>query len=133
MPTSYSMDRERNVVLEVWTGHVTAADVATTWRRMAADAEVNACRRLICDVRGATMDLTPADFGELVHGILVPAIGSQPWHSAIVVGTPVQYGKTRQFDAFAQVIMTDAIFERVEDALAWLDGRAPGERFDTPA
>ncbi|MBK8006584.1 MAG: hypothetical protein IPK12_22560, partial [Gemmatimonadetes bacterium] len=129
---TYTMDRERNVVLEVWSGHVTAGDVATTWRRMAADAEVNACRRLICDVREATMSLSSGDFSELVRGILVPAIGSRPWHSAIVVGNPLQYGKTRQFDAFAQVIMTDGIFERVEDALAWLDSRAPGERFDTP-
>lgn len=133
MPTSYSIDRARNVVLEVWTGVVTPADVASTWRVMAVDAEVNACRRLLCDVRAADMQLTPADFGELVHTILVPAIGKAPWHSAIVVGTPVQYGKSRQFDAFAQVVMTDAIFERIEDALAWLDSRTGGERFDTPA
>ncbi len=29
--------------------------------------------------------------------------------------------------------MTDAIFQSVEDALAWLDSRTPGNRFDTPA
>lgn len=124
MPVTYSVDRERNLVLETWTGMVTAPEVATAWRAMAADAEVNACRRLLCDVREASTDLTSTDFAELVYGLLAPALGTTPFHTAIVVGTPFQYGKARQFEAFAQTIKTIQICHDEQSAVAWLEAQS---------
>jgi len=45
------------------------------------------------------------------------------WHTAIVVANPVQFGVSRQYQAFADRYSKDAIFGNEWDALRWLESQ----------
>ena len=79
-----------------------------------------ACRRTLVDLRQADIRFDGKHLAGLVDAVAVPRLGRLKWRTAIVVGGPVQFGVARQYQVFAEVYSTDAIFENYDAALTWL-------------
>ncbi len=120
MPCTYFIDKRRRVVLETWTGDVTAAMVKSLWKRYLADPEVMAIRRTLADLRQCNLLLTGRDLSHLVDTVAVPGVKGRDWHSAVVVGSPDQYGFSHQFHVFSSIFATNQIFHDYDRALSWI-------------
>lgn len=120
LPISYSIDSAHNLILEVWQGTVTAADLRKYWQAYLADPQVLALRRTLVDLRGADIQFNGRELSELVSTVVVPALKGQDWRTAIVVDQPVQFGVSRQYQVFAEFFSTDSIFDNFDQALQWL-------------
>src|SRR5262245_27324457 len=96
MPISYSIDKASGVILETWTGDVTAADLRAYWQGYLADPEVLALRRTLVDLRGANLRFNGQQLSDLVSSVVLPALKGRGWKTAIVVDRPEQYGVSRQ-------------------------------------
>lgn len=120
MPVTYSVDPSRGVVLEVWTGDVTASEVKALWEKYLADPQVMAIRKTLADLRQAHLRLTGLQLMELIEQVAVPGLHGLDWTTAIVVARPDQYGFSRQFQVFAEVFNENSIFQDYDTALAWL-------------
>lgn len=51
MPISYSVDHQKGLITETWTGDIAATDLAAYWRDYLADPDVLAIRRTLVDLR----------------------------------------------------------------------------------
>jgi hypothetical protein len=120
MPISYSIDHERSVIVETWTGDVDATELGDYWRRMLADPDAQAIRRTLVDLRHCTVLFTGSQLSDLVRGIAEPRLSGKQWKTAIIVDQPVQFGISRQYHAFAESFSNDAIFDDRDAALTWL-------------
>jgi hypothetical protein len=120
MPISYSIDHERRFIVETWTGDVAEADLAAYWRRYLDDPEVLAVRRTLVDLRNCRILFRGEQLANLIDRIVRPALDGRDWKTAILVGGPLQFGVSRQYQAFAETYSRDAIFDRQDAALAWL-------------
>jgi hypothetical protein len=120
MPITYSIDSQRDVIFELWSGDVSAVDLGEYWKRFLADPRVMACRKTLVDLRGCNICFTGAELSHLVETIVLPILGDQDWTTAIVVESRVQYGVARQYHVFAEHYSRDAIFFEPDAALAWL-------------
>ena len=127
MPITYSLDAERGLIFESWSGDVSASDLADYWRAYLADPEVMAIRRTVVDLRDSNPTFTGAELSSLIHNIVFDVLGERDWITAIVVAKPLQFGVSRQYQVFAECYSRDAIFEDPDLALAWIQGqqRAP--------
>ena len=127
MPITYSIDAERGLIFESWSGDVSASDLADYWRAYLADPEVMAIRRTVVDLRDSNPTFTGAELSSLIHNIVFDVLGERDWITAIVVAKPLQFGVSRQYQVFAECYSRDAIFEDPDLALAWIQGqqRAP--------
>lgn len=120
MPITYATDCEKKLITEVWTGEITAECVAAYWKRYLDDPEVLAIRRTLVDLRQANILFTGSDLQTLIQNIVLPVLKGRDWKTAIVVEGPIQYGVSRQYQVFADIYSTDAIFYDIEEALHWL-------------
>jgi hypothetical protein len=120
MPISYSIDKQKNVILEVWNGDISAADLANYWRQYLADPDVMSIRRTLVDIRQANILFSGEQLSQLVENIVLPALKGRHWKTALLVARPVQYGKARQYQAFAERYSHDAIFYDFDTAVEWL-------------
>lgn len=120
MPISYTIDHERQIIVEVWTGDVSAADLAMYWQRYLADASVLALRRTLVDMRGCTITFSGDQLANLIETIVLPILGKRVWRTALLVEHPVQYGVSRQYHVFAEYYSHDAIFHSYDEAVCWL-------------
>jgi hypothetical protein len=120
MPIEYSVDLDRKLIFEVWTGEVTAKVLGTYWRAYLADPEVMAIRRTLVDLRQCEIIFTGSELSELVDDLVSPILAGRHWRTALVVGRPAQFGVSRQYQVFAQHYSQDAIFHEPEAALKWL-------------
>jgi hypothetical protein len=127
MPITYALDRSRNLIIETWTGTVHAADLAAHWRTYLADPAVMDCRRTLVDLREADLAFTGTELASLVEALVVPVLGERNWATALLVAAPSQFGKSRQYQVFAESYSTDAIFTAWDAAEAWLLGQNPDE------
>jgi hypothetical protein len=125
MPIDYSIDRERGIIFETWTGDITAADLGAYWQRYLADPEVMALRRTLVDLRPCRILFNGQELSDLVSGVVIPILKGRDWKTAIVVEHPTQYGVCRQYQVFAENYSQDSIFHEPEEALAWLLARVP--------
>jgi len=127
LPITYSIDAERGLIFESWSGDVSASDLADYWRAYLADPEVMAIRRTVVDLRDSNPTFTGAELSSLIHNIVFDVLGERDWITAIVVAKPLQFGVSRQYQVFAECYSRDAIFEDPDLALAWIQGqqRAP--------
>ena len=121
MPITYTIDRAGKVITEVWTGEIQAECLAAYWKRYLADPEVLAIRRTIVDLRQAEILFNGSDLDMLIHSIVLPVLNGRDWKTAIVVGTSLQHGMSRQYQVFAERYSKDAIFQNIEDARNWLN------------
>jgi hypothetical protein len=120
MPISYTIDRERKLIFETWTGEINADDLAAYWKQYLADAQVLEIRRTIVDLRASVIKFSGSQLDALIKAIVLPVLKDRDWTTAIVVGAPIQFGVSRQYQVFAHRYSKDCIFERVEDAEKWI-------------
>jgi hypothetical protein len=120
LPIAYELDRGRNIIIETWTGRITASDLAAYWRGYLLDPEVMRCRRTLVDLRDADVEFTGAELNQLIRTIALPAIGDRKWATAILVNAPAPYGVSRQYQVFAERYSHDSIFDDGERAVNWL-------------
>jgi hypothetical protein len=120
MPITYTIDQDRQLIRETWTGDVQAADLAAHWKIYLADPAVMAIRRTVVDLRAATIMFSGADLALLVRTVALPILEGRKWISALLVDSPVQHGVSRQYHVFAECYSQDAIFKTMADAEAWL-------------
>jgi hypothetical protein len=120
MPITYTIDRERLLIHEKWTGEIRAADVGAYWKAYLANPEVLAIRRTLVDLRPAIIRFSGLEFESLIQTIVLPSLGKRKWTTAVVVGDPVQFGVSRQYHVFAAIYSKDCIFKSVDEAEAWI-------------
>ena len=120
VPITYSIDAASGVILEVWEGNVTAADLRRYWEAYLADPEVMALRRTLVDLRQARIQFTGAELSVLISMVVEPALKGRNWITALLVARPVVFGVSRQYQVFAERYSRDAIFQNFDDALEWL-------------
>ncbi len=120
MPITYAVDGQLGLIRETWTGHVGAGDLAEYWRDYLADPVVLALRRTLVDLRQCRIVFTGTELRALVDSMVVPVLQGRTWKTAIVVDNVVQFGVSRQYQAFADSYSSDSIFSDPDEALAWL-------------
>lgn len=120
MPITYSIDHDKRVIFETWTGEVTAADLGEYWNRYLDDPDVMAIRRTLVELRQCKIRFKGSDLAGLVESIVVPRLKGRDWKTAIVTDHPVQFGISRQYQVFAERYSKDSIFHEPEAALEWL-------------
>ena len=120
MPISYSVDRQKGLITETWTGEIAAADLDAYWREYLKDPNVRAIRRTLVDLRQCTILFTGEQLSIMVRATVLPILNGEDWKTAIVVDHPVHFGVSRQYQVFAESFSVDSIFEDPEAALAWL-------------
>jgi hypothetical protein len=120
MPISYTIDEEKCLITEVWTGDIAASDLASHWRVYLADPAVLSIRRTLVDLRDCRILFKGVELSTLVKAMVIPILDGRDWKTAIVVDHQVQFGVSRQYQAFAESYSRDAIFTDPEDARTWL-------------
>jgi hypothetical protein len=120
MPITYTIDHDKQLIYETWTGEVSAANLAAYWEGYLANPDVMAIRRTVVDLRAATLAFSGLDFDSLIRQIVLPILGERKWISAIVVGNPVQHGVTRQYHVFAERYSKDSIATTIAEAESWV-------------
>ena len=124
MPISYSIDNEKNCILETWTGMITASDLGAYWRHYLADPNVMTIRRTAVDLRECRILFSGEQLAELVETIVLPMLSGKDWKTAIVVTDPLQVEVTRQYHILAESYSKDAVFDTPEAAMDWLSRQA---------
>jgi hypothetical protein len=127
-PISYSVDKALGIIFEVWHGDVTAVDLRRYWEAYLANPDVLALRRTLVDLRGANIRFTGYELSNLVSTVVLPVLKGRDWITAIVVERPVQFGVSRQYQAFADQYSRDIIFHDYDEALHWLRQRGNTHR-----
>lgn len=120
MSISYSIDAASGVIMEVWKGDVTAADLRQFWEAYLTDPKVLELRRTLVDLREARIHFSGRELSDLISSVVVPTLGNRNWTTAIVVARADQFGVSRQYQVFAERYSRDAIFENYDAALQWL-------------
>jgi hypothetical protein len=120
MPITYSTDKRKGIISEVWTGKVAAMDLAAHWSQLLADADALAVRRTLVDLRNCEIEFSGEQLFDLVRTVVEPGLNGRDWRSALLVGGSVHFGVSRQYQAFAQMYSKDAIFRDKDAALKWL-------------
>jgi len=126
MPITYTVDHDRKLITEVWTGDVHGDDLGEYWEHYLQDPEVLKIRRTLVDLRQAVIHFNAYELSVLVGNIVFPVLYDKrlKWKTAIVVGNTEQFKASRQYHALAKVYSDDAIFETIEQASDWLCGPA---------
>lgn len=120
MPISYTIDSAIRVIFETWNGEVTAADLESYWKRYLDDPEVMKIRTTLVDLRAAEILFRSVELDHLVKTLVLPKLAGRKWKSALLVGGPVQFGVSRQYQVFADFYSYDSIFHDRDRALEWL-------------
>lgn len=121
MPITYRIDREKNLIFELWTGSIGAEDPTAYWKQYLADAEVMEIRRTIVDLRGSVIRFSGEELNSLIESVVMPALKGRTWTTALVVeGGSVEFGVSRQYQVFAGRYSKDAIFADVAEAEKWI-------------
>jgi len=120
MPITYTTDREKKLITEVWTGEIKAECLAAYWKQYLEDPDVLAIRRTLVDLRQADILFKGSDLDSLIQSIVLPVLKGRDWKTAIVVEKSLQFGVSRQYQVFADRYSKDAIFYDLESARNWL-------------
>ena len=120
MPITYSIDKPKGIISEVWTGQVSTMDLAAHWKRLLADPDALAIRRTLVDLRKGDIAFSGEQLFDLVRTVVEPTLNGRDWRSALLVGSSVHFGVSRQYQSFAQMYSKDAIFHDETAALKWL-------------
>ena len=120
MSITYRHDPSLDVVLEEWCGPVSAEEVGRHWAERVADAPTLACSRILADLRTCQVRFTGDELRRMVKASLQPSKRNEPLRIAIVAANPLQYGVSRQFQAFHDEVIESAVFTDPAEALEWL-------------
>jgi len=124
MPITYTINSEKNLITETWTGEIMANNLEAYWKRYLADPDVMAIRRTLVDLRQAEILFNGFDLDMFVKRIVLPALNGRDWKTAIVVEKSLQHSLSQQYQIFAEHYSKDAIFYNMEDARNWIIGIA---------
>ena len=123
MPYQFSIDVERNLVRECYTGPVTVEDLIACSKEEWAHPDYHGGMDVIVDCRDARFQLTRDqmhDYAALLAS--TDAVGRQ----AIIVSTTLGRGLARMFELTAEssfdVWKDSRVFTSIEDAELWLSG-----------
>lgn len=119
-PIAYAIDKTLGLIVEVWTGDVTAAALRQHWRTLLTDPEALEVRRTLVDLRNANVCFTGAEMSNLVECVVIPLLDGGAWKTAIVTDQPATFGVSRQYQVFAESYSTDCIFHDRDEAIRWL-------------
>lgn len=125
MPITYRHDPDQQVTFTTWTGAITAEDIRAHWAVLLSDPGPMQARRSVADIRDTVPALSGDELMGLVRRTLAPRLDGRGWRVAVVVASPAQYGKARQFDAMADWLVQTKIFEDADAALAWVREQEP--------
>ena len=120
MPITNSIDKLNGIILEVWTGEVSAADLAAYWKQLLVDLDALAIRRTLVDLRNGAISFSGDELYYLVRAIAEPMLEGRDWRTALLVTNAHQYAVSRQYQSFATFYSSDAIFHDKDAALKWL-------------
>jgi len=104
----------------VWTGDITADELALYWTQYLKDPQVLSIRRTLVDLRESNILFRGEVFSHFVSTIVEPVLSGRDWKTAIVVSEAVQFGVSRQYQVFADSFSRDSIFYDDDSALEWL-------------
>jgi hypothetical protein len=130
MPITFSIDTQRDYILEIWDGPVSAQELAAYWRSYLANPTVTNCRRTLVDMRNGFPLFTGEELEYLILTIVLPVLGNRHWRSALLVKDPLQFGVSRQYGVFSEIYSKDSIFYDFDAALTWLLKCYPDEQID---
>jgi len=120
LPITYTIDPKTHVVMETWTGAITAKALGTHWRTCLSDPVFLETGKSLVDVRQCTLEFNGKELNDLVMSIAAPMLEERRWTTALIVSSPVHYGTARQYEVFSESFGTDAIFDNYDSALAWI-------------
>ncbi|HEY5810778.1 MAG TPA: hypothetical protein VIT67_22600 [Povalibacter sp.] len=120
MPITNTIDTLNGIILEVWTGEVSATDLAAYWKQLLTDPEALAIRRTLVDLRDAHILFSGEELYDLIRTVVEPMLNGTLWHTALLVADAHQFGVSRQYQSYATVYSSDAIFYDKDAALKWL-------------
>jgi hypothetical protein len=120
MPITYTVDSDRQLIFETWQNKVCAADLREYWFRCLTDPRFNAIRRVLVDMRGATIEFSPAELGQLMSEAAAPHSRTHRWAIACIVESRSQYELSLQYLAFIKTYSRDQIFRDRNVAVSWL-------------
>lgn len=124
MPIRYTV--EGRFTREFWSGPVTIDEVREHWRTMVADPRTARAKRNLADVRELEVRFTSDELRRAVGEILLPVAARYAGlRTAILVGSEVNFGVSRQYEVFAEAFGEDRYtFTDEAEAHAWLAGTA---------
>ncbi len=132
----YRVDEEAGIVFATWTGEITADVLGDFYRLVLSDKAALSIRRSVTNIQEAKLLFTGEEFGSLIRTIVVPILKDLGWTTAIVVKERdmLQWGVSRQYQAFAHRYSKDSIFTDEASAIAYLKGteKAPLATCSTP-
>lgn len=120
MPSVYTIDVERGVIFSKGTGVFTYADFLDHMARLLADPRFHPDLHQLTDGRALTsLDVT----AEQIRDLALRSIFSVRSRRAFVVGSDLQFGLTRMFAAYREIIGVHeiAVYRDMRDALAWFN------------
>lgn len=120
MGITYAVDAEAGVVLERWTGKITATDVAAHWSSMVSDVRVTSCSVDMADIRECEIEFSGEAMRQLVETILEPVFRGRHLKLAVLVQAAVQFGVARQHRAFSGTFAEVAVFTDELEAREWI-------------
>ena len=120
MPITYTVDSDRAIIFEHWSGTVSANELGTYWKHILSDPEVMAIRRTVVDLREATIGFMGWDLEQLIDSVVTPVMKGRTWVTALITGHPVQVGISNQYSVFASHYSKEAIFADPDAAAAWV-------------
>ena len=120
MPITYSIDKPNGIILEVWTGEVSAMVLAAYWKRLLADPDALTIRKTLVDLRNCQIGFSGEQLFDLICTVAEPMLNGRDWRSALLVREAVHFGVSRQYQSLAQMYSEDAIFHDKDAALKWL-------------
>ena len=126
MGITHRYDPAEGLVRACWDGPITAGDVREYWTARVAELEAQPGRRALVDMRTCEVRFTGGEMRELVRTILRPHFANRGHRVAILVRDPVQFGTSRQFQVFFELLGESEIFQDEAEALAWLGTGSSG-------
>ncbi len=124
MPITYTVDRDQQLITEIWTGDIDSPLLGAYWTEYLKDPDVLKIRRTLVDLRQAVIRFNVYELSVLVGNVVLPVVYDKKWiwKTAIVVGNTAQFKVSQEYHALAQYYSEDAIFDTVEKARNWLCG-----------
>lgn len=120
MPISYTLDLDQQLLLETWTGLVTANEVRHHWQAAIADRKARTLRRTLADLRGCQIGFSAEELHAAVTELLLPAMQHRDWVTAMLVTSKEQFRVSAAYQSVAILYSLDSIFIDPKAARAWL-------------
>ena len=121
MPITYEIDRDRGIVYHVFTGQVGLDELERYWRTFLAEPDLPQPLALYADLRRGSLKVNGEDVQRIVQMVIEPLLRGRRWISAAVIGSPTDYGVTKQFMVYSDQFGVTQVFYEPDEALAWID------------